>query len=54
MKIIEVNDCQDCPYYERYAGKSSVYHTCRHSCKTVKEDFSILWKFCELEEVEDE
>ena len=54
MKIIKVTDCGDCPFYERYVGRSSVYHTCHHSNKTVKGDFMILWKFCELEEVEDE
>ena len=52
MKIIRVPGCHLCPFYERYVGRSSVYHTCHHSNKTVKEDFEILWKFCELEEME--
>ena len=41
------------PFYERYEGRVSVYHTCRHSCKTVKNDFTILFRFCELEEMEE-
>ena len=52
-KIIRVPGCHLCPFYERYDGKSSVYHTCKHSCKTVKNDYEILWKFCELEDLED-
>ena len=54
MKIIEVNDCQDCPYYERFQGKEHIYHNCNENNRTVKNDFMILYKFCELEEVEDE
>ena len=53
MKIIRVNDCQDCAYYERYEGRNNVYHTCRHSQKTVKNDFTILFRFCELENLEE-
>ena len=41
------------PFYERYEGRASVYHTCRHSQKTVKNDFTILFRFCELENLED-
>ena len=53
MKIIRVTDCQDCPFYERFTGREHVYHTCRHSQKTVKNDFTILFRFCELENLED-
>ena len=53
MKVIRVTDCGDCPFYERYEGRSNVYHTCRHSQKTVKNDFTILFRFCELEEMEE-
>ena len=52
MKMIRVTDCQDCPYYELYDGRRNVYHTCRENNRTVKNDFMILYKFCELEEVE--
>ena len=53
VKIIRVDGCHLCPFYERYVGRSSVYHTCRHSQKTVKYDFTILFRFCELENLED-
>lgn len=53
MKIIRVTDCQECPFYELYQGRANVYHTCRHSQKTVKNDFTILFRFCELENLED-
>lgn len=53
VKIIKVRDCQECPYYERYEGRRNVYHTCRENNRTVKKDFMILFRFCELEEVED-
>lgn len=53
-KIIRVTDCQDCPFYERFTGRENVYHTCHENNRTVKGDFMILYKFCELEEVEDE
>ena len=52
-RIIRVDGCHLCPFYERYEGRTNVYHTCRHSCKTVKKDFEILWKFCELEDLEE-
>ena len=52
MKIIRVDGCHLCPFYERFTGREHVYHTCHHSNKTVKENFEILWKFCELEEME--
>ena len=54
MKIIRVTDCQECPYYERFTGREHVYHTCHENNRTVQADFMILYKFCELEEVEDE
>lgn len=41
------------PFYERFTGREHVYHTCHHSCKTVQKDFTILFRFCELEEVEE-
>ena len=41
------------PFYERYEGRANVYHTCRHSCKTVKNDFMILFRFCELEDLDE-
>ena len=55
MKIIRVTDCQDCPcpYYERFVGRTNVYHTCRENNRTVQKDFMILYKFCELEEVKE-
>ena len=53
MKIMEVNDCQDCPYYERFTGRENVYHTCHQNQRTVQKDFMILYKFCELEDLED-
>ena len=53
MKMIRVTDCQDCPFYERFTGRENVYHTCHHSCKTVQKDFTILFRFCELEEMEE-
>ena len=52
-RMIRVEGCHLCPFYERYDGRASVYHTCRHSQKTVKNDFMILFRFCELEEVEE-
>ena len=52
-KFIRGLGCHLCPFYERYVGRSSVYHTCHHSNKTVKEDFEILWKFCELEDLDE-
>ena len=54
VKIILVTDCQDCPMYERFTGREHFYHTCHENNRTVKGDFMILYKFCELEEVEDE
>ena len=53
VKIIRVTDCSECPYYERFTGRSNVYHTCHHSNKTVQKDFTILFRFCELEDLED-
>lgn len=53
MKIIRVTDCGDCPFYERFTGRENVYHTCNYNNRTVKKDFMILYKFCELEEVEE-
>ena len=53
MKIIRVTDCQQCPCYERFTGRENVYHTCHHSNKTVQKDFTILFRFCELEEMEE-
>lgn len=53
-KIIKVDGCHLCPFYERYEGRTNVYHTCHENNRTVKGDFMILYKFCELEEVEDE
>lgn len=53
MKVIRVTDCCDCPYYERYDGRTSVYHTCRENNRTVKKDFMILYKFCELQNEEE-
>ena len=52
-KIIRVDGCHLCPFYERYEGRVNVYHTCRHSQKTVKNDFTILFRFCELQDEED-
>ena len=52
MKIIEVNDCQDCPYYERFQGKEHIYHTCHYNNRTTKGNFEVLLKYCELEEIE--
>ena len=54
MKVIRVTDCGDCPFYERFTGREHVYHTCHENNRTVQKDFMILYKFCELEEVEDE
>ena len=53
-RIIKVDGCWNCPYYERFVGHTNVYHTCRENNRTVQKDFMILYKFCELEEVEDE
>ena len=53
MRIIRVTDCQDCPMYERFTGRSNVYHTCHENNRTVKGDFMILYKFCELEDTEE-
>ena len=54
MKVIKVHNCSDCPYYSRYVGRENVYHTCQENQRTVKNDFMILFKFCELQEIEDE
>ena len=54
MRIIRVTDCGDCPFFEAYDGRKNTYYTCRENQRTVKNDFMILYKFCELEEVEDE
>ena len=51
MKIIEVNDCQDCPYYERFQGKEHIYHTCHFNNRTTKNNFEVLLDYCELTEV---
>ena len=53
MKIIRVTDCHDCPFYERFTGRTNVYHTCQENCRTVKGDFMILFRFCELEDVDE-
>ena len=53
VKIIRVTSCSDCPYYELYQGRRNVYHTCRENNRTVKNDFMILFRFCELEEMEE-
>ena len=53
MKIIKVNDCSDCPYYEQFIGRENVYHTCRENNRTVQKDYMILYRFCELEDIED-
>jgi len=53
MKIIRVNDCEDCPYYSTYVGRENVYHTCYENNRTVRNDFMILFRFCELEEMEE-
>jgi len=53
VKVLMVNDCQDCPFYEGFIGRTHTYHTCHHSNKTVKDDFTILFRFCELEELEE-
>ena len=53
MKVIKVTDCGDCPFYERFDGRENIYHTCHENNRTVKNDFMILFRFCELEEVEE-
>ena len=53
MKMIRVTDCQDCPFYERFTGWVNVYHTCHENNRTVQRDFMILYKFCELEDLEE-
>ncbi len=52
-RIIRVDGCWNCPFYELYDGRTNVYHTCRENNRTVKGDFMILFRFCELEEMED-
>lgn len=45
----EIEDCRDCPYYERFDGKYTVYHTCNKFKHTTKADYETLMKKCELE-----
>ena len=51
-KIIRVGGCWNCPFYERFTGREHVYHTCHQNNRTVQADFMILFRFCELEEIE--
>ena len=53
LKLIRVTDCGDCPFYERFQGKEHIYHTCHFNNRTTKGNFEILFRFCELEEVEE-
>ena len=53
LRLLEWMGATSVPFYERYEGRENVYHTCRHSQKTVKNDFTILFRFCELENLED-
>ena len=53
MKVIRITDCGDCPFYERFVGREHIYHTCNYNNRTVRKDFMILYKFCELEDIED-
>ena len=53
MKMIRVTDCGDCPFYERFTGRENVYHTCHQNNRTVQKDFTILFRFCELQDEED-
>ena len=52
-KIIRVDGCHNCPFYERFTGRENVYHTCRENNRTVKGDFMILFRFCELEDLDE-
>ena len=54
LRLLEWMGATIVPFYERFTGRENVYHTCRENNRTVKGDFMILYKFCELEEVEDE
>lgn len=53
MRVIKVEDCSVCPYYERLVGRSVLYHYCGDSHMVIKGDFMGLFKYCELEEMED-
>ena len=53
VKIIRVDSCWNCPFYERFTGRVNVYHTCHYNNRTVQKDFTILFRFCELEDLED-
>ena len=35
LRLLEWMGATCVPFYERYEGRENVYHTCRHSCKTV-------------------
>lgn len=53
MRLIRVEDCSVCPFYERLVGRTVLYHYCRDSNMVIKGDFMGLFKYCELEEMED-
>ena len=53
VKIIRVDGCHNCPFYVRFTGRENVYHTCRENNRTVKGDFTILFRFCELEDLDE-
>lgn len=49
--VILVEDCGDCPYYERLTGREHIYHHCNHNHKIIMDDYDKLMDYCELAEV---
>ena len=50
--FIDIEDCRDCPWYERMVGRERLYHTCRYSNRTTTGNWEVLMNYCDLEEVE--
>ena len=52
VKLIRVDGCWNCPFYEQMEGRTTIWHTCRYNQRTVKNEYyDSLFDFCELEEV---
>jgi len=49
--VITLEDCRDCPYYERLVGRENLYHTCHLTDRTSKNRYEPLMKYCKATEV---
>lgn len=53
MKVIKVEDCSLCPYYERLEGREHIYHTCKHANTVLKDGhYMSLFRHCKLPNIE--